>query len=202
MEEGNSLDSSTQQVVGSGGQRVITIVTDGVPLGNIQTSLPAGGIGQPFIVTMQDGQQVLTVPAGQVAEETIIEDEEEEEEKLPLVKRPRMAEMTNRVEEMKEGSERELLQQQLQEANRRAQEYRHQLLKKEQEAEQYRLRLEAMAQQQTNGVEVDVTVVEEVAEVDAVVVTEGDEVERATQVMKSGRTTEPHTNVSIETISS
>jgi GA-binding protein transcription factor beta len=57
MEEGNSLDSSTQQVVGSGGQRVITIVTDGVPLGNIQTSLPAGGIGQPFIVTMQDGQQ-------------------------------------------------------------------------------------------------------------------------------------------------
>jgi hypothetical protein len=44
---------------------------------------------------------VLTVPAGQVAEETIIEDEEEEEEKLPLVKRPRMAEMTNRVEEMK-----------------------------------------------------------------------------------------------------
>uniref|UniRef100_A0A8C6GFL9 GA repeat binding protein, beta 2 n=1 Tax=Mus spicilegus TaxID=10103 RepID=A0A8C6GFL9_MUSSI len=202
MEEGNSLDSSTQQVVGSGGQRVITIVTDGVPLGNIQTSLPAGGIGQPFIVTMQDGQQVLTVPAGQVAEETIIEEEEEEEEKLPLVKRPRMAEMTNSVEEMKEGSERELLQQQLQEANRRAQEYRHQLLKKEQEAEQYRLRLEAMAQQQTNGVEVDVTLVEEVAEVDAVVVTEGDEVERATQVMKSGRTTEPHTNVSIETISS
>lgn len=143
---------------------------------------------------------VLTVPAGQVAEETIIEEEEEEEEKLPLVKRPRMAEMTNSVEEMKEGSERELLQQQLQEANRRAQEYRHQLLKKEQEAEQYRLRLEAMARQQPNGV--DFTVVEEVAEVDAVVVTEGEEVERATHAMKSGRTTEPHTSVSIETVSS
>lgn len=57
IEEGNSLDSSIQQMVGSGGQRVITIVTDGVPLGNIQTSLPTGGIGQPFIVTMQDGQQ-------------------------------------------------------------------------------------------------------------------------------------------------
>lgn len=199
IEEGNSLDSSIQQVVGSGGQRVITIVTDGVPLGNIQTSIPTGGIGQPFIVTMQDGQPVLTVPAGQVAEETIIEDEEEEE-KLPLVKRPRMAEMTNSVEEMKEGSEREILQQQLQEANRRAQEYRHQLLKKEQEAEQYRLRLEAMARQQPNGV--DFTVVEEVAEVDAVVVTEGDEVERAMQVMKSGRTTEPHPSVSIETVSS
>ncbi|XP_034355978.1 GA-binding protein subunit beta-2 isoform X1 [Arvicanthis niloticus] len=201
IEEGNSLDSSIQQVVGSGGQRVITIVTDGVPLGNIQTSIPTGGIGQPFIVTMQDGQPVLTVPAGQVAEETIIEEEEEEEEeKLQLVKRPRMAEMTNSVEEMKEGSEREMLQQQLQEANRRAQEYRHQLLKKEQEAEQYRLRLEAMARQQPNGV--DFTVVEEVAEVDAVVVTEGDEVERATQVMKSGRTTEPHPSVSIETVSS
>ncbi|XP_073852065.1 GA-binding protein subunit beta-2 isoform X21 [Macaca fascicularis] len=55
--EGNSVDSSIQQVMGSGGQRVITIVTDGVPLGNIQTSIPTGGIGQPFIVTMQDGQQ-------------------------------------------------------------------------------------------------------------------------------------------------
>lgn len=105
IEEGNSLDSSIQQVVGSGGQRVITIVTDGVPLGNIQTAIPTGGIGQPFIVTMQDGQPVLTVPAGQVAEETIIEEEEEEEEKLPLVKRPRMAEMTNSVEEMKIMSE-------------------------------------------------------------------------------------------------
>lgn len=101
IEEGNSLDSSIQQVVGSGGQRVITIVTDGGPLGNIQTSLPTGGIGQPFIVTMQDGQQVLTVPAGQVAEETIIEEEEEEEEKLPLAKRPRMTEITNSIEESK-----------------------------------------------------------------------------------------------------
>lgn len=191
IEEGNSLDSSIQQVVGSGGQRVITIVTDGGPLGNIQTSVPTGGIGQPFIVTMQDGQQVLTVPAGQVAEETIIE---EEEETLPLAKRPRMAEITNSIEESKEGSERELLQQQLQEANRRAQEYRHQLLKKEQEAEQYRLKLEAMARQQPNGVEF--TVVEEVAEVDAVVVTEGEIEERAAEVMK------PHTSVSIETISS
>lgn len=101
---------------------------------------------------------------------------------------------------LQEGSERELLQQQLQEANRRAQEYRHQLLKKEQEAEQYRLKLEAMVRQQPNGVEF--TVVEEVAEVDAVVVTEGAVEERAAEVMKSGRTTEPHTSVSIETASS
>ncbi|NP_001310840.1 GA-binding protein subunit beta-2 isoform e [Homo sapiens] len=158
--EGNSVDSSIQQVMGSGGQRVITIVTDGVPLGNIQTSIPTGGIGQPFIVTVQDGQQVLTVPAGKVAEETVIK--EEEEEKLPLTKKPRIGEKTNSVEESKEGNERELLQQQLQEANRRAQEYRHQLLKKEQEAEQYRLKLEAIARQQPNGV--DFTMVEEVAE--------------------------------------
>ncbi|XP_055214636.1 GA-binding protein subunit beta-2 isoform X15 [Gorilla gorilla gorilla] len=158
--EGNSVDSSIQQVMGSGGQRVITIVTDGVPLGNIQSSIPTGGIGQPFVVTMQDGQQVLTVPAGQVAEETVVK--EEEEEKLPLTKKPRIGEKTNSVEESKEGNERELLQQQLQEANRRAQEYRHQLLKKEQEAEQYRLKLEAIARQQPNGV--DFTMVEEVAE--------------------------------------
>lgn len=46
---------------------------------------------------------------------------------------------------------RELLQKQLQEANRKAQEYRQQLLKKEQEAELYRLRLEAIAHGQTNG---------------------------------------------------
>ncbi|KAM5161889.1 GA-binding protein subunit beta-2 isoform 3-T6 [Callospermophilus lateralis] len=199
--QGNSVDSSIQQVVGSGGQRVITIVTDGVPLGNIQTAIPTGAIGQPFIVTMQDGQQVLTVPAGQVAEETVIEEEEEEElEKLPLAKKPRIEEMANSVEEGEEGRERELLQQQLQEANRRAQEYRHQLLKKEQEAEQYRLKLEAMARQQPNGVEF--TMVEEVAEVDAVVVTEGEVEERETQVSRSGGTTEPHTGVSMETVSS
>ncbi|XP_011924932.1 PREDICTED: GA-binding protein subunit beta-2 isoform X1 [Cercocebus atys] len=196
--EGNSIDSSIQQVMGSGGQRVITIVTDGVPLGNIQTSIPTGGIGQPFIVTMQDGQQVLTVPAGQVAEETVIK--EEEEEKLPLTKKPRIGEMTNSVEESKEGNERELLQQQLLEANRRAQEYRHQLLKKEQEAEQYRLKLEAIARQQPSGV--DFTMVEEVAEVNAVVVTEGELEERETQVTGSAGTTEPHTRVSMETVSS
>ncbi|XP_032484406.1 GA-binding protein subunit beta-2 isoform X5 [Globicephala melas] len=197
--EGNSVDSSIQQVVGSGGQRVITIVTDGVPLGNIQTAIPTGGIGQPFIVTMQDGQQVLTVPAGQVAEETVIEEEAEEAEKLPLTKKPRIEEMTDSVEESKEGTERELLQQQLQEANRRAQEYRHQLLKKEQEAEQYRLKLEAMARQQPNGV--DFTMVEEVAEVDAVVVTEGEMEERETEVTGAVGTTEPHTGVSMETVS-
>ncbi|KAM6217150.1 GA-binding protein subunit beta-2 [Rhynchocyon petersi] len=187
--EGNAVDASIQQVMGSGGQRVITIVTDGVPLGNLQTAIPSGGVGQPFIVTMQDGQQVLTVPAGQVAEETVIEEEEKvEAEKLPLTKKPRMEERTNSGEESKEGSERAILQQQLQEANRRAQEYRHQLLKKEQEAEQYRLKLEAMARQQPNGV--DITMVEEVAEVDAVVVTEGEVEGRGTEMTGATETME------------
>ncbi|KAM9689435.1 GA-binding protein subunit beta-2 [Trichechus inunguis] len=200
MVEGNSVDSSLQQLVGSGGQRVITIVTDGVPLGSLQTAIPTGGIGQPFIVTMQDGQQVLTVPAGQVAEETVIEEEEEDVEKLPTTKKPRMGEMADSVEERKEGSERALLQQQLQEAHRRAQEYRHQLLRKEREAERYRLRLEAMARQQPNGV--DIAVVEEVAEVDAVVVTEGEVEGRGTEMTGAPETLEPHSGVSMETVSS
>uniref|UniRef100_V9L2P1 GA-binding protein subunit beta-2 n=1 Tax=Callorhinchus milii TaxID=7868 RepID=V9L2P1_CALMI len=68
----DSVDSAIQQVVGSGGQRVITIVTDtGVQLG----SIPASGLGQPFIVTMQDGQQVLTLAASQEEEETVVTEE-------------------------------------------------------------------------------------------------------------------------------
>lgn len=47
--------------------------------------------------------------------------------------------------------QQELLQRQLQEANRKAQEYRQQLLQKEQEAEEYRIKLEAMAQSQANS---------------------------------------------------
>uniref|UniRef100_A0A8C0B7Q1 GA binding protein transcription factor subunit beta 2 n=1 Tax=Buteo japonicus TaxID=224669 RepID=A0A8C0B7Q1_9AVES len=121
--EANSVDSAIQQVVGSGGQRVIAIVTEGVPLSSLQTAIPTSGLSQPFILTMQDGQQVLTVPAGQVAEETVLEDKGDD------------------------SVEREVLQQQLQEANRKAQEYRSQLMKKEQEAEEYRLKLAAMVRQ-------------------------------------------------------
>ncbi|XP_020860459.1 GA-binding protein subunit beta-2 isoform X1 [Phascolarctos cinereus] len=201
--EANSVDSAIQQVVGSGSQRVITIVTDGVPLGNLQTAIPTGGIGPPFIVTVQDGQQVLTVPAGQVAEETIIEEEAEEEGaagELPVAKKQKREEETEGVDEAKEDPERELLQQQLQEANRRAQEYRHQLLKKEQEAEQYRLKLEAMSQQQPDGTEI--TVVEEVAEVDALVLREEEVGGRGTEVTGSAGTVEPHADVAMETVAS
>ncbi|XP_053866869.1 GA-binding protein subunit beta-2 [Malaclemys terrapin pileata] len=196
--EATSVDSAIQQVVGSGGQRVITIVTDGVPLGSLQTAIPTSGISQPFIVTMQDGQQVLTVPAGQVAEETVIEEEDDdddvEEEEHPPAKKQKIDQNVNDLEENKDDNEREMLQQQLHEANRKAQEYRSQLMKKELEAEQYRLKLEAMARQQPNGAEL--TVVEEVAEVDAVVVSSEEMEGSAATVVE----TEQPTDIAVETV--
>ncbi|XP_036371505.1 GA-binding protein subunit beta-2a [Megalops cyprinoides] len=139
-----SVDSAIQHMVGEGGQRVITIVTD--QYGNLQT----GGLGQQFFVTMQHGQQMVAVPAGQVAEEVV-----EEEVQPPPSRKRRVESAANHTDpqdkEAAEKDSRELLQKQLQEANRKAQEYRQQLLKKEQEAEQYRLKLEAMGHGQANG---------------------------------------------------
>ncbi|XP_023687801.1 GA-binding protein subunit beta-1 isoform X2 [Paramormyrops kingsleyae] len=139
----DSVNSAIQHMVGDGGQRVITIVTD--QHGNLQT----GGLGQQFFVTMQHGQQMVAVPAGQITEEVV----EEEPQTLPSRKRKLEASANHTEQDMEpvEKHSRELLQRQLQEANRKAQEYRQQLLKKEQEAEQYRLRLEAIAHSQTNG---------------------------------------------------
>ncbi|KAJ8247829.1 hypothetical protein GJAV_G00251000 [Gymnothorax javanicus] len=133
----DSVDGAIQQVVSSGGQQVITIVTDGIQLSNLQSS---GGIAQPIIVTMPDGQQVLTVPATDIAEETVISEE-------PAVKRQCIEIVENHVES-REIEEKETLQKQLEEANREAQRFRQQLLKKEQEAEAYRQKLEAIAHQQ------------------------------------------------------
>ncbi|XP_063782061.1 GA-binding protein subunit beta-1 isoform X4 [Pseudophryne corroboree] len=156
-----SVDGAIQQVVRSGGQQVITIVTDGIHLGNLQSAIPSSGIGQPIIVTMPDGQQVLTVPATDIAEETVISEE-------PPSKRQCIEIIENRMDsaeiEIPETSgseiyivntqefsqERESLQKQLDEANREAQKYRQQLMKKEQEAEAYRQKLEAMTRLQTN----------------------------------------------------
>ncbi|XP_045072332.1 GA-binding protein subunit beta-1-like isoform X2 [Coregonus clupeaformis] len=141
----DSVDSAIQHVVGDGGQRVITIVTD--QHGNLQ---PAG-LGQQFFVTMQ-GQQMVAVPAGQITEEVV------EQEPYPSPARKRRIEAAAILTRPKDkkaksgDSSREQLQKQLQEANRKAQEYRTQLLQKEQEAEQYRLRLEeAIEQQQSNN---------------------------------------------------
>ncbi|KAM6037895.1 GA-binding protein subunit beta-2 isoform 2-T7 [Theristicus caerulescens] len=195
--EANSVDSAIQQVVGSGGQRVIAIVTDGVPLGSLQAAIPASGLSQPFILTMQDGQQVLTVPAGQVAEEAVTEDgDDAEEEEKPLAKKQKVEQNVDDSEEDKDSGEREALQQQLQEANRKAQEYHSQLIKKEQEAEEYRLKLAAMARQQPNGAEV--TVLEEAAGVDPLVVTSEDIKESVLSMLEADQPTD----IAVETVTS
>ncbi|KAL6479597.1 hypothetical protein MHYP_G00130300 [Metynnis hypsauchen] len=138
----DSIDGAIQQVVSSGGQQVITIVTDGIQLGNLQTG---GAISQPIIVTMPDGQQVLTVPATDIAEETVVSEE-------PLLKRPRVEleegeEEESNITQTQEIKEKVALLKQLEEANREAQKYRQQFLKKEQEAEAYRQKLEAITRQ-------------------------------------------------------
>ncbi|XP_055750268.1 GA-binding protein subunit beta-1-like isoform X2 [Salvelinus fontinalis] len=133
----NSLDpGSIQHMVNEQGQRVITIVTD--QHGNLQT----GGLGQPFFVTMQHGQQMLAMPANQVIEEVV-----DEEPQPPLSRKRKLEASANHME----SGDTEQLQRQLQEANRKAQEYRQQLMCKEQEAEQYRMKLEAMSHSHTNG---------------------------------------------------
>ncbi|KAM6972858.1 GA-binding protein subunit beta-2a [Aplochiton taeniatus] len=133
----SNLDpNNIQHVVNEGGQRVITIVTD--QHGNLQTT---GGVGQPFFVTMQHGQQMLAVPANQLTEEVV------EDTPHPLPSRKRKLDSNKHSD----AGETETLQKQLQEANRKAQEYRSQLLCKEKEAEQYRRKLEAMSFSQTNG---------------------------------------------------
>ncbi|XP_031425511.1 GA-binding protein subunit beta-1 isoform X2 [Clupea harengus] len=138
----DTVDGAIQQVVNAGGQQVITIVTDGIQLGNLQAG------GQPIIVTMPDGQQeylmlaqpsVLTVPATDIAEETVISEE-------PTMKRQRIEVLEN-ITVCQEIEEKETLQKQLDEANREAQKYRQQLLKKEQEAEAFRQKLEAITSQ-------------------------------------------------------
>ncbi|XP_024251556.1 GA-binding protein subunit beta-1 isoform X4 [Oncorhynchus tshawytscha] len=133
----NSLDpGSIQHMVNEQGQRVITIVTD--QHGNLQT----GGLGQPFFVTMQHGQQMLAMPANQVTEEVV-----DEEPQPPPSRKRKLEASANHME----SGDTEQLQRQLQEANRKAQEYRQQLMCKEQEAEQYRMKLEAMSHSHTNG---------------------------------------------------
>ncbi|GLD69072.1 GA-binding protein subunit beta-2 [Lates japonicus] len=169
----SALDSNIQHatVVNEGGQRVITIVTD--QHGNLQTT---GGMAQPFFVTMQHGQQMLAVPANTVTEEVVTEDPQ------PPPSRKRKLEVTNNHNDT---GETELLQRQLQEANRKAQEYRQQLLRKEQEAEEYRIKLEAMAQSQANSTNATgSTAANAAASPEEVVGGEEDEEEGATGVVE------------------
>ncbi|XP_073671894.1 GA-binding protein subunit beta-1 isoform X2 [Paramisgurnus dabryanus] len=95
---------------------------------------------------------VLTVSDTEVAEETVISDE-------PIIKRQRVKEEEDN--EMSEAHDVQIQQtislddfqekvsllKQLEEANREAQRYRQQFLKKEQEAEVYRQKLEAITRQ-------------------------------------------------------
>ncbi|KAA8591914.1 hypothetical protein FQN60_017288, partial [Etheostoma spectabile] len=128
-----SVEATFQHVVGDGGQRVITIVTD--QHGNMQ---PAS-LGQQYIFTLQ-GQQMVALPAGTITEEVVVEDPQQ-----ATPKRKRSTDLSaNHVglKDKKVKESREQLQRQLQEANLKAEGYQQQLLQKEQEAEQYRLKLE------------------------------------------------------------
>ncbi|XP_029927711.1 GA-binding protein subunit beta-2-like [Myripristis murdjan] len=142
-----SVDTALQHMVGDGSQRVITIVTD--QHGNLQ---PAS-FGQQFFVTMQ-GQQMVALPASAITEEVV----EEEPQLAPPTCKKKTGPAANHIasKDKKGKDSRELLQRQLQEANRKAQEYRQQLLQKEQEAELYRLRLE-QAMAVSNSIDTDIT---------------------------------------------
>uniref|UniRef100_UPI00358F705D GA-binding protein subunit beta-1-like isoform X2 n=1 Tax=Myxine glutinosa TaxID=7769 RepID=UPI00358F705D len=183
--EAMTMDTDVHQVIettNASGQRVITILADTAQLGTLQAALGAGGLGQPVLLTMHNGQQVLALPSGHVTdasveveigddepptkrhcpesekkpeevEAVLIQDDGEEVEEIKKmrqeeagVKIPEKEKEADAVEETSQlGEERELLQKQLAEANRRAQEFHKQLVQKEQEAETYRVRLEAMA---------------------------------------------------------
>ncbi|XP_068570113.1 GA-binding protein subunit beta-1-like [Cebidichthys violaceus] len=142
-----SVEATIQHVVGDGGQRVITIVTD--QHGNLQ---PAS-LGQQLFFTLQ-GQQMVALPAGAITEEVVVE---EAQQATPTRKR-KADPAANRIglKDKKVKESREQLERQLQEANLKAQEYQQQLLQKEQEAEQYRIKLEqAIATSNSNSSRVD-----------------------------------------------
>ncbi|XP_037641775.1 GA-binding protein subunit beta-1-like [Sebastes umbrosus] len=138
-----SVETTIQHVVGDGGQRVITIVTD--QHGNLQPAT----MGQQFIFTLQ-GQQMVALPASAITEEVVVE---EPRQATPTRKRktdPAANHISLKDKKVKES--REQLERQLQEANLKAQGYQQQLLQKEQEAEQYRLKLEQAIATSNNSI--------------------------------------------------
>ncbi|KAM8921509.1 GA-binding protein subunit beta-2 [Pelodytes ibericus] len=144
----DSVGASMRQMVGNGGQRVITIVTDGIPMGSLQGGFTTDHLRHPLLVTIQNGQQVIAVPEEQIIEETVTEEEQ------PPAKKYRLANDSDVPAESTDSNgdqTRKLLQEQLHEANCKAQEYRQQLMEKEQEAEVYRVKLENLARQHING---------------------------------------------------
>ncbi|XP_051000515.1 GA-binding protein subunit beta-1 isoform X4 [Acomys russatus] len=139
--------ATPQFIIGPGGVVNLTDETgvSAVQFGNSSTSVLAtlAALAEASAPLSNSSETpVLTVPATDIAEETVISEE-------PPAKRQCMEIIENRVESA-EIEEREALQKQLDEANREAQKYRQQLLKKEQEAEAYRQKLEAMTRLQTS----------------------------------------------------
>ncbi|XP_044129488.1 GA-binding protein subunit beta-1-like isoform X1 [Bufo gargarizans] len=153
---GNTAGSSTElvsidsvgQIMENGGQRVITIVTDGIQLGNLHGRFTTDRMRRPLLVTIQNGEQVVAIPEEDFIEEVVAEEDAPPAKKLRLL--PVEAAKKDNTDNREEDTRR-LLQQQLHEANVRAQEYRQQLMEKEQEAEEYRVRLENLARQHING---------------------------------------------------
>lgn len=142
-----SMGTPMGQIMENGGQRVITIVTDGVQLGNLHGAFTADHIRHhPLLVTIQNGEQVVAIPQEDVIEEVVAEEE------VPPAKKLRVEHVEkDHTDNHHDEDARKLLQQQLHEANVRAQEYRQQLREKEQEAEEYRVKLENLARQHING---------------------------------------------------
>ncbi|KAM9294574.1 GA-binding protein subunit beta-2 [Gastrophryne carolinensis] len=136
----DQIGAAVQQVVENGGQRVITIVTDGSHGG-----FSSAHIQHPLLVTIQNGDQVVTVPGEEVIEEVVTEDEP------PPIKRSKTQVTDSSQDAPARQATKLLLQQQLHEANLRAREYRQQLLEKEQEAAGYKVKLENLVLQHTNG---------------------------------------------------
>ncbi|XP_069806110.1 GA-binding protein subunit beta-2 [Dendropsophus ebraccatus] len=145
----DSMGHPVRQIVENGGQRVITIVTDGVQLGNLHGGFTGDHMQHPLLVTIQNGEQVVAIPGEDLIEEVVLEEE------VPPAKKQRIEPVESVAKENTDNHHdedaRKLLQQQLHEANVRAQEYRQQLLEKEQEAEEYRVKLENLARQHLNG---------------------------------------------------
>ncbi|CAH2327156.1 GA-binding subunit beta-2 [Pelobates cultripes] len=145
----DSLSSSVQQIVEDQGQRVITIVTDGsIPMGTLQEMYSADHLRHQLFVTIENGQQVIGMREEQFVEETVTEAEQPPAKKCRL--QP-ISDVTAENEANDHDQTRQSLQQQLHEATCRAQEYRQQLMEKEQEVEGYRVKLEDLVRHHVNG---------------------------------------------------
>uniref|UniRef100_A0A8C5R3Q2 GA binding protein transcription factor subunit beta 2 n=1 Tax=Leptobrachium leishanense TaxID=445787 RepID=A0A8C5R3Q2_9ANUR len=146
----DSLGTSVGQVVENGGQKVIAILADSIPVSSLQEGYSSDHIHHPLFVTIQNGHRGVDLQEEEVIEEMVTDDDQ------PPAKRQRTQHLSDcdkaaGVEDGDTDQSKLLLQQQLQEATCRAQEYRRQLMEKEQEVEEYRVRLEDLVKQHVHG---------------------------------------------------